>query len=164
MMHWAVPLAGALAVIFTALMVFQRSLYKGAICLLVVLLQAAVIFYFSGAPLLAFLQVMIYAGAVMVLIVVAVMAAPFSPAEPSWNRLSLPWPLAVAGLLLPVIEAGWLFYKSGGDYSPVLPVSAPSSQALGAILFGPYAAATEAVTLLMLLSALAVVGKRERPT
>ncbi len=163
MMHWAVPLAGALAVIFTALMVFQRSLYKGAVCLLVVLLQAAVIFYFSGAPLLAFLQVMIYAGAVMVLIVVAVMAAPFSPAEPSWNRLSLPWPLAAAGLLLPVVEAVWLSYKNGAAAAPSAAV-APGAQAIGAILFGPYAAATEAVTLLMLLSALAVVGKRERPT
>ena len=74
-------------------MVAQRSLYTAAICLLVVLFQAAALFFLAGAPLLAFLQIMIYAGGVMVLIVVMVMAAPGREGS-FWSRLQVPRPVA----------------------------------------------------------------------
>lgn len=147
-------LAGGIALVFAALMMFQRSLYLSALCLLAVLLQTAVLFYLSGSPLLAFLQVMIYAGAVMVLVVVAIMATP-SALDKLWSRLSVPWPAAILGLALFLAELAALLGRSGAAQAP-----APPAQALGSILFGPYAVATEAVTVLMLLSALAVVGRR----
>lgn len=148
-------LAGGIALVFAALMTVQRSLYASALCLLAVLLQTAVLFYLSGSPLLAFLQVMIYAGAVMVLVVVAIMATP-SALDKLWSRLSVPWPAAILGLVLLLAELAALLGRSGAAAQvPAQPV-----QALGSILFGPYAVATEAVTVLMLLSALAVVGRR----
>jgi NADH:ubiquinone oxidoreductase subunit 6 (subunit J) len=158
MEHLAVFIAGVLAVLFASLMVLQRSLYVSAVCLLVVLTQAAALFFFSGAPLLAFLQVMIYAGAVMVLIVVAIMAAP-APAGERFMRLSLPWPLAVAGLLLPILEI-FLSVARQGPAPRGLGLTLSVEAAIGPILFGSYAVATEAVTLLLLLSALAIVTDR----
>lgn len=154
-------LAGATAVVFAVLMIFQRSLYASAMCLMVVLIQASVIFYFSGSPLLAFLQIMIYAGAVMVLVVVTIMAAP-APAERLWGGLSLPKPLVAAGLLLPVVEAALMMSRSGQARTLVQAGASQAQSAIGAVLFGPYAVATEAVGLLLLISALAMVDG-ERP-
>jgi len=153
-------LAGAIAVIFAVLMILQRSLYAAALCLLVVLLQASVIFYFSGSPLLAFLQIMIYAGAVMVLVVVTIMAAP-SPSDKLWNDLSIPKPLAIAGLLLPLIEAG-IIASRGGFSSQTPELVSQAQEGMGKVLFGPYAIATEAAALLLFLSALAMIGKPGR--
>lgn len=150
-----VTLAGGVALVFAAVMIFHRSLYVSALCLLAVLLQTAVIFYFLGSPLLAFLQVMIYAGAVMVLVVVAVMTAP-PPLGALWSRLSIPRPVAALGLLLPAAELLFLSTRSGAVSS----AAASSVSSLGLVLFGPYALATEAVGVLLLLAALAVVGRR----
>lgn len=157
MAQWAMSLAGAAAVAFAGLMVVQRSLYASAICLLLVLLQAGVFFFFSGAPLLAFLQVMISAGAVMVLVVVTIVAAPV-PVEERWSSLSLPWPLAAAGLLLPLVEL--LLLVRGAPSGGPLGDSWAIESRLGKLLFGSYGAATEAVTLLLFVAALAIVEDR----
>lgn len=160
MAQMAMALAGLTAASFAVLMVFQRSLYASAICLLVVLLQAAVFFFFAGAPLLAFLQVMIYAGAVMVLVVVAVMSAPSPPAD-LWSRLSLPGPLVALGLLAPVLETVLFLWR--GEHSPGSIGNALEVQSrIGPVLFGNYAVGTEAVGLLLFLSALAMTGSRRR--
>lgn len=152
-------LAGATAVVFAVLMILSRSLYASAMCLMVVLIQASVLFYFSGSPMMGFLQIMIYAGAVMVLVVVTIMAAP-AKVERRWGALSLPKPLAVGGLLLPVVEV--LLMMSRADPAGAAVGASGAQDALGAVLFGPYAIATEAVGLLLFVSALAMVdGQKE---
>ena len=162
MAPWALCLSGAAAVFFAALMLLQRSLYAAAICLLAVLLQSAAFFFLSGAPLLAFLQIMIYAGAIMVLIVVTIMAAP-APAEKRFAELSAPWPLAAAGLLLPIAIV-FAFLARQPLAEGGLGAGQGLQAAIGPILFGPYATATEAVTLLMFISSLALVGRiQKRP-
>lgn len=151
---WALDAVGAAAVLFAGLMLAQRSLYTAAVCLLAVLLQTAALFYLSGAPLLAFLQIMIYAGGVMVLIVVTIMASPEKMPKltpPGWAGK----PLAVAALCVPAVLLGLLLSRAAAPAT-----TAGSARALGPILFGPYAVATEAVTLLMFLAALALVGRR----
>ena len=158
MATWAVALAGLTAAVFAVAMVLQRSLYVSAICLLVVLFQIAVFFFFAGAPMLAFLQTMIYAGAVMILIVVMIMAAP--TAEPKrFSELPLPKPLAAAALLIPLIETGLLIFRSE-PASGALGAAWGVQAQLGPVLFKSYGAATEAVTLLMFLAGLAIVNRR----
>ena len=156
----ATSIAGVAAVFFAALMLFQRSLYGAALCLLVVLLQAALLFFLSGASLIAFLQVMIYAGAVLVLIVVTVMAAP-SPVDKAWAKLSIPRPLAAIGLILPLLELA-LVLSAGGLKAPGIALGPDAQAKIGAVLFGPLALATEAVALLMFLAGLALVPRPRR--
>lgn len=148
--------AGALAVLFGTLMLFARSLYVSAVCLLAVLLQTGIIYAACGAPLLGFLQVMIYAGAVMVLVVVTVMAAGGAKA-PRFAEFSIPRPLAWAGLLLAAVEAVVLVHGAGAAPAPTAAANAALQAGLGAALFKPYAVATEAATLLMFLASLALV-------
>jgi len=160
MAQWAIGLSAVAAVVFAVLMVAQRSLYASAVCLLAVLLQTAVFFFFFGAPMLAFLQVMIYAGAVMVLVVVTIMASPGPVVKDErWGELSIAWPVAAAGLLLPVLELIALVMRSGLP-GGLVGGGALAQYRIGTVLFGPYAVATEAVGLLLFLSALAIVRPR----
>jgi len=147
----ALLLAGAAAAAFAVLMLVQRTLYASAICLLVVLLQLAAMFYLLGAPLLGFLQVMIYAGAIMVMIVVAIMATP-PRLRRLWTDAALPRP--AAWMLLAAVLAELLGFA--------LPDGAPGAAwpamhaDIAAALFGPYALLTEALGVLVLVAALAV--------
>lgn len=147
--------AGLLAALFGVVMLAHRSLYVSALCLLGALLQVGVIFAACGAPLLGFLQVMIYAGAVMVLVVVTVMAAG-RPVGARFADFSFPRPAAWLGLALLVGEAAYLLAAPGAP-APASSVPPGLLQAgLGTALFKPYAVATEAATLLMFLASLAL--------
>lgn len=154
---WAALVAGIVAVFFAGVMLLHRSLYVSAVSLLVVLLQTAVLFILCGSPLLGLLQVMIYAGAVMVLVVVTIMAA--GQEGERFADFSFPRPLAWAGVLAAVLEISLLL--SRGDAPAAVAVDPALQAQLGAVLFRPYALATEAVTLLMFLAALAIAPQRE---
>ncbi|MBI4059794.1 MAG: NADH-quinone oxidoreductase subunit J [Elusimicrobia bacterium] len=149
--------AGVVAVFFAGVMLLHRSLYVSAVSLLVVLLQTAVLFLLCGSPLLGLLQVMIYAGAVMVLVVVTIMAAG-SEGE-RFADFSFPRPLAWLGLIAAAVEAAAILSR-GGAAAAAVAVDPALQVRLGAALFKPYALATEAVTLLMFLAALAIAPDR----
>ncbi|PIR15792.1 MAG: hypothetical protein COV48_12410 [Elusimicrobia bacterium CG11_big_fil_rev_8_21_14_0_20_64_6] len=156
MIVWAALVAGIVSVFFAAVMLMHRSLYVSAVSLLVVLLQTAVLFLLCGSSLLGLLQLMIYAGAVMVLVVVTIMAAG-SEGE-RFSDFSFPRPLACLGLIAAVAETA--FILAHGTAPAAVAVDPALQSQLGAVLFKPYALATEAVTLLMFLAALAIVPEK----
>lgn len=156
---WAVILAGAVAAAFAVAMLRSRSLYVSAVCLLVVLLQTALIFLLRGVPLLGFLQVMVYAGAVMVLVVITIMATGGGPSRALLADFSFPRWLASLGLAAGAAELALVLIS--GPQAPSAEGSAALAGAFSALLFGAYAPATEAVTLLMFLAALAVLPDAE---
>ncbi len=160
---YAVVLAGAVAAGFSAVMLFSRSLYVSAVCLLVVLLQTGAIFLLRGAPLLGLLQVMVYAGAVMVLVVITIMATGGEP-EAGFRRLadfSFPRWLAVLILACVAAEIGLTLVSGGVSTASAAPADPALGAAFSAALFKSYALATEAATLLMFLAALAILPDRE---
>lgn len=152
--------ASLLAVSFAVLMLFQGTLYAGALCLLGVLLQVAVIFFLSGAQLLGWIQALVYAGAVMVLVVVAITAAPPGGGG-LWARLGMPRWLVALFVALPLAElaafSGWAA-RAKGTFEPITP---KLEKEMAALLFGAYAPMTEWIGLLVLLSAMAVVLRDE---
>jgi NADH-quinone oxidoreductase subunit J len=161
---FAVILAAAVAVAFAGVMLLNRSLYVSAVCLLVVLLQTGVIFVLRGAPLLGLLQVMVYAGAVMVLVVITIMATGGEPAEgfERFADFSFPRWLAVLGLAAAALEIAATGLAAGGFSAAGVPPADPALAAgFSSALFHSYALATEAVTLLMFLAALAVLPDKE---
>ncbi|MEK9144266.1 MAG: NADH-quinone oxidoreductase subunit J [Elusimicrobiota bacterium] len=151
-------LLSALALLFSVAALFQKNLYGSAVCLLGVLLQIAAVFFVQGARLLGLLQVLVYAGAVMVLLVVAVMSTPSRPAK-VWGEGP---PKALAWLVLAALIADFaaLGRTLGADSS--VPSLFPGlEKEMAATLFGPYALMLEAVGLLVLLAALAVVEEEQ---
>jgi NADH-quinone oxidoreductase subunit J len=159
---YAVILAGAVAAAFAGIMLFSRSLYVSAVCLLVVLLQTGLIFLLRGAALLGFLQVMVYAGAVMVLVVITIMATGGEPGSgfERFAHFSFPRWIAVLCFVLFAAVFGAAF-KLGASSAAVSPADPALARAFSSALFSSYALATESVTLLMFLAALAVLPDKE---
>ncbi len=66
-------IAGAVAVISTILMLTRLNLVHALLYLIVSLLAVAVVFFVLGAPFVAALEAIVYAGAIMVLFLFVVM-------------------------------------------------------------------------------------------
>jgi NADH-quinone oxidoreductase subunit J len=66
-MEIAFYIAAAVAIIATVLMLASLNVVHALLYLIVSLLAVAVVFYVIGAPFVAALEVIIYAGAIMVL-------------------------------------------------------------------------------------------------
>nr|AFT63984.1 NADH dehydrogenase I chain J-like protein [gamma proteobacterium D250] len=72
-MHYTFYLTAAVAIVSTAMVIFHKNAVHALLYLVTSLLSVAVIFYQFGAPLAAALEVIIYAGAIMVLVIFVIM-------------------------------------------------------------------------------------------
>ena len=143
-------IAAAVAVICTFRVITHHNAVHALLYMIVSLLSVALIFFLLGAPLAAALEVIIYAGAIMVLFVFVVMMlnlrSPSSPHEKPWRRPAV-WlgPVALAMILL-----GELAYiVTAGVAIPTNP-GAVGPHALGRALFGPYVLAVELTSILLM--------------
>src|SRR5574341_49365 len=101
----AVCVAGALNLLF------QRHPINSALSLIVVMGSLAVLYLLLGAEFVAAIQVIVYAGAIMVLFVFVIMLLNAGEEEhTNWSRLARYFALPVAVALL--LELGWLLYRS----------------------------------------------------
>lgn len=143
-------LTATIAVIATTLVIVSRNAVHALLELIVSLLAVAVIFYQLGAPFAAALQVIVYAGAIMVLIVFVIMmlnqGQQASAQEQRWLAGENWWlpALLSAGLLLQLCYLLWL--------SPTEMQSAAGigARAVGLALFSEYLLAVELASLLLL--------------
>ncbi|MBI5242917.1 MAG: NADH-quinone oxidoreductase subunit J [Elusimicrobia bacterium] len=151
----ALAICGGCAVLFAAFALFQRTLYGSALCLLAVLLQVGAAYFLIGAPLLGLIQVLVYAGAVMVLLVVAVMSSPPQLNEP-WAGGTAKW-LAWLAVLAPAAELLSLLRAASGAPAALQRAPAALERQMAFLLFGPYAPLTEIAGLLVLVAALSIL-------
>lgn len=142
--------AAFVAILSTAQVVISHNAVHALLYLIVSLFAVALIFYLIGAPLAAALEVIIYAGAIMVLFVFVVMMLNLGERATAQERRWLQprvWtgPAVLAALLLAellyVIVAG-----DGGEQT----TGAVSSHEVGMSLFGVYVLAVEVAAMLLL--------------
>ncbi len=155
-------LAGAVAVLATALALTRADVVHALLYLVVSLLAVALVFFSLGAAFVAALEVIVYAGAILVLFVFVVMMLDLggsaAPQERRWLApRAWPGPLALAALLL--AEVIWVLARGGAAGSGVHPVG---PAAVGAALYGPYLLAVELSSLLLLAALVGVyhLGRR----
>jgi NADH-quinone oxidoreductase subunit J len=118
--------------------------------LIVSLMAVAMIFYLLGAPFAAALEVIIYAGAIMVLFVFVVMMLNLGPQtvaqERDWLTPDMWWgPSLLAAVLLAA-----LVYVLGSGGEVLVGSRAVDAKAVGRALFGPYLLGVELASLLLL--------------
>jgi NADH-quinone oxidoreductase subunit J len=151
-----------LILVATALAVTRRNMVHAVLYLVVSFFGTAMLFYLLGAPLLAALEVIIYAGAIMVLFLFLIMMI----------RLEKPPGMFFpAGQLLPaiLIGAGFLVLFSvlvGRDTTgwAAMPAALASPPAFGVYLFRNHWLAVEIASLLLVaLVGAYVLGRRVRP-
>lgn len=149
-------IAAAVAVLATAMVITRKNVMHALVYLVVSFLAAALVFYTLGAPFIAALEVIIYAGAIMVLFLFAVML--LDPrrsdevAESGWLRprsWALPGALAAVLLfeLVYLLAAGGIPRGSGGSGPND---AAAQVKAVGVALFGPYLLAVELASILLM--------------
>ncbi len=143
-------LASLVAILSTIIVVTRTNAIHALLYLIVSFLAVALIFYLLGAPFVAALEVIIYAGAIMVLFVFAVMVLnPGSQANgetPRWAQPSV-WfgPAALTSIL--GVELLYTFFQYSGQ---PLNVTNVNPQQVGMALYGPYLLGVEMVSMLLL--------------
>jgi NADH-quinone oxidoreductase subunit J len=143
-------LASILAVIATLLAITQRHAVHALLYLIVSLLAVAVDFYALGAPFVAALEIMIYAGAIMVLFVFVVMmlnvAEHAMEVERKWLRPGSWFGPSILALIL----LGELAYSAvTASSTPSFPIRVGPKQ-VGVSLYGTYWIGVELASLLLM--------------
>jgi len=156
-------LAGAVAVLSTALMLTRPNVVHGLLYLVISLLAVAVILFTLGAPFVAALEVIIYAGAILVLFVFVVMMLDLGrqsvPRERLWLGLRA-WPGPLALTLVLLAEVIWIATQGSSTRSAAGPID---PEAVGAALYGPYLVAVELSSLLLLAAVVGIYHLGQRP-
>jgi NADH-quinone oxidoreductase subunit J len=163
----AFEIASLIAVLSTIFVISARNAVHALLYLIVSLLSVATLFFLLRAPFAAALEVIIYAGAIMVLFVFAILMVGLGPKAERNERLDMRpshWvlPALLAALLLFVFLYVIL---SPGTSAPS--IAAASSEQIGPkqvglALFGPYLLLVELAGILLLAGVLGAshLGKR----
>jgi len=143
-------IAAAVAVLATTVAITRTHAVHALLYLIISLLAIAVIFYVIGAPFLAALELIIYAGAIMVLFLFVVMMLNLgehaTEVETTWLKPGVwAWPSALATVLI-----AELFYVGFHAARPTGQMHVVTPKEIGATLFGPYAIGVELASLLLM--------------
>jgi NADH-quinone oxidoreductase subunit J len=150
-------LFGAMAIGCALGVVAQRNPLYSAISLIGVFISLACLYVMLAAPFIAAVQVIVYAGAIMVLVVFVIMLLNVEEEAHRRPRLRFLVPAAVA--LAAVLIAEVAFILVSVQESRVVPMSSTSdvglTQSVGAALFTRYLLPFEITSILLLM---AIVG------
>lgn len=143
-------LSAAVAVISTIMVITRANAVHALLYLVVSLLSVALIFFILGAPFVAALEVIIYAGAIMVLFVFAIMIlnidARAVKQENEWLRPETWIGPSILTVIL-TVELIYLLATHGRRLSTVIEVG---PKQVGVSLLGPYMLGVELASLLLL--------------
>lgn len=154
-------LAGLL-VVTSLLVVFQRTVVYSAVALVAALFLIAILFLTLHAPMVGVLQILVYAGAIMVLFLFVIMFLNPTALEP---RRAVWWGLGSGAALL--LAVAMVFLLSGGLPSTDLAEgmeSFGSPRELAKSLFTDFVLPFEIASVLLLVAIVGavVLAKRER--
>jgi NADH-quinone oxidoreductase subunit J len=162
-MHLALFLIfGAICVAAAVNLLVQRHPISSALSLIVVMGSLAVLYLLLGAEFVAVIQVIVYAGAIMVLFVFVIMLLNAGVEERTHgSRIAIQF--GAPGAVLFVIAVIWSLLRRGPD--EMLPVGAMygSPEAIGKLLFRDFLLPFEVTSVLILIAIMGavVLARRE---
>ena len=141
-------ISSAVAVVATLLTITSRNAIHALLYLIVSLLAVAIDFFVMGAPFVAALELIIYAGAIMVLFIFVVMMLNMGE-HAGETALDVFKPRAWAGpSLLALVLLAEIAALVSRQSAPLSGVEISSKQ-VGVALFGPYVIGVELASLLL---------------
>lgn len=163
-MEFAFYCCGTIAVLTTLRVITHTNPVHALLYLIISLLAVAGVFFSLGAYFAGALEIIVYAGAIMVLFVFVVMMLNLGKAqqkqEQEWLKPSL-WigPGVIALLLLVAMIYGIQSVNDQGIDGQVL-----DAKAVGISLFGPYVLAVELASMLLLAGVVVAyhIGREDR--
>ncbi|HET6671549.1 MAG TPA: NADH-quinone oxidoreductase subunit J [Pyrinomonadaceae bacterium] len=147
-------------------MVAQRNPLCSAISLIGVLLSLACLYVMLAAPFIAAVQVIVYAGAIMVLVIFVIMLLNVEDEEPRRNRLAFLAPVAIGLAAVLIAETAFILYSvQASPYTPRGNVSNVGLTAsVGAGLFTEYLLPFEITSVLLLMAIVGAMSLARRST
>jgi NADH-quinone oxidoreductase subunit J len=143
-------ISAAVAIISTVMVITRLNAVHALLYLIVSLLSVALIFFLMGAPFIAALEVIIYAGAIMVLFVFVIMLLNLGHEavrrESQWLNPRMWIGPAILAIIL-MAELVYIITRTGPQQSGVISIE---PQQVGLALFGPYLLGVEIAAMLLL--------------
>ena len=140
-------LVAAAMIVGGAAMVFARNMVRSALWLVLALSGVAVMYVLLSADFLAVVQLLVYVGAIMILMLFAIMLTPnqvdLPSATPQAQRISAALTaLAVFGISLFVVLSHRWNVRA-------VPLNTPTSEGLGTLMMSTYVLPFEIASLLL---------------
>lgn len=143
-------MSAVVAVISTVMVITNRNAVHALLYLIVSLLSAALVFFSLGAPFVAALEVIVYAGAIMVLFVFVIMMLNLGT-QAACEERQLSDPRLWAGpVFLSLILLSELIYIVTRVKGRLTGISVVGPKQVGIALFGPYLLGVELASMLLL--------------
>jgi NADH-quinone oxidoreductase subunit J len=162
-------LFGAVAVVASLLVIAQRNPIYSVLLLIASFGALSGLYVLLDAPFVAVIQIIVYAGAIMVLFLFVVMLlnAPHEETEHDErvHPLMRRGPMRVGGLLAMalLIELVWALTKHGGESGAFPSAAVNSVRDIGRVLFADYAFPFEVTSILILVAMVGAVVLAHRP-
>ncbi len=156
-------IASSIAIIASFMVVTRTNAFSALLYMIISLISVAVVFFLLGAHFIAALEIIIYAGAIMVLFVFVVMMLNLGEeseeAEKGWMHPKI-W---IGPSLLAIILGAEMIYVIFSDRINLIEVANISPREVGIALYGKYIIAVELAALLITAGILGAyhLGKRK---
>ncbi len=142
--------ASAVAVLATILAISRANAVHALLYFVVSLFAAAFLFLLLGAPFVAALEVIVYAGAIIVLFLFAVMLLNLGHRSVDEERTRLSGGIWVGPSILALVLAAELAYVFSTGAPVTTGAEKVGPRAVGIALYGPYVLAVELASMLLL--------------
>ncbi|HTV60162.1 MAG TPA: NADH-quinone oxidoreductase subunit J [Verrucomicrobiae bacterium] len=157
-----------LSILGAVTLILAREPIHSALALIVVMISLAMLYVLLGAEFVSAVQIIVYAGAVMVLFVFVIMLLNAGEEERTdWSRLASKYfGLPLGGILLAWL-AYWMWHAVMGSKAASAPgetyVTSSTTADLSKLLFSKYLLPFEATSILILIAILGalVLAKRD---
>lgn len=143
-------ISSIIAVIATFMVVIKTNVVHALLYLVVSLLAVALIFFVLGAPFVAALEIIIYAGAIMVLFVFVVMMLNLGSRDAKRESEWLTAETWVGPVMLAAVLLGEVIFILLHKPAPVLRSEIVGAGRVGVALLGPYLLGVELSSILLL--------------
>jgi len=140
----------AIILMTTAVAITRRNLVHAVVYLVFSFFGSAMMFYLFGAPLLAVLEVIIYAGAIMILFLFIIMMVNVEAFQEQMFPIQQWLPLAMIGILYLII--GGIIVTSAPGTGVILEIAMAEPKAFGEYRFQKHWLSIEIVSLLLLVA------------
>lgn len=143
-------IASAVAVLATAMVITRYNIIHALLYLVVSFLALAVVFFILGAPFAAVLEVIIYAGAIVVLVIFVIMMLNLKNEAVEQERKWLSPNIWIGPALLSIILSLELIYIINTADTQGLSNQVVDSKAVGMSLYGEYILGVELSGMLLM--------------
>ena len=148
------------------MMVTQRNAVVAAVWLVFAFICAAGIFALLSAPFLAVMQILVYAGAIMVLFlfVIMMLQGPVLEGERKpFNKALIPL-VALPSVAVVILVVRWVRSEGLESFGSAVSPGFGSAEAVAGLLLGKYLLAFELISVVLLVAIIGAlaIGKGER--